>query len=310
MAKGEVRKGGAKRAKGRKAVSSRSRKAASSKARKAPGPKPADLERARALRERSLRIDATVVQRRNEPRSRYLKRRSKAKSDAPRGAPPPPKGSPWRNNATYQRHRGYYYRGSDGKWRTPDGRVAKGQSLKELRVFDPKKRRFVTEKRYHLPKANRHNDRNRSKLVREDAYLSLLGRGVLISRSKFDRLVGKRPKSRDDVLARIAKAYQKDRLLPKPRSRKEVRRDVERDLDANLSKAGDRFFIEIAGEAVPIRRRGEESYVNEETGETMSRSDLLDIWERDFYGGTTGAEGGFDFEEWRDDYDRDSGDTP
>lgn len=261
------------------------------------GPSEADLARGRELRARRDRLDREVVQRPDEKRSDYLKRRSKAKTESPRGAPPPPRGSPYKDNATYQRRRGYFYRDAAGRWRTPDGRVAKGQKKVVVERNDAKGR-LVKEERYVLPKASKHNDRNRAKLVREDAYYSLISHGAYVSKSRFNRIVGKEAKDRDTIERKVKAAYERGDLDRKP-SRNLIRRDID---DSFSSSRDATVSIEMGDEAREIAREGRDGYVDDQ-GNHISQEELEDIWEREFYGD-------FDYDDWFDDFDTDAGDTP
>jgi hypothetical protein len=68
------------------------------------------------------------------------------------------------NNDTRRLHRGYYFKDKSGRWRTPDGRrPAKAGT------------------------ATRYNERLRVKLLKDDAYYSMLSYGADVNRRKFDR---------------------------------------------------------------------------------------------------------------------------
>lgn len=249
-----------------------------------------DLELARLLRERREAIDSDVKPRKGERRSAFLKRRSAAKSKTPRSSPP---SKSFKNNRAYRQHRGYYYKGSDGKWRTPDGRVARGQKRIAVRG----------EPLYDLPKARRFNAQRRAKLTREDAYITLLSHGARLSRSQFDRIVGK-ARDRDTISDKIRKANEEGRFRSKP-SRAEARREIrerfrEAGEEQGTSSRDATISIEIGAEQREIAREGS-GFVDDE-GRHYTREELEDIWGSEFFG--------FDDDGFFEDFDLDGGDTP
>lgn len=91
-------------------------------------------------------------------------------------ARPTPGSKKWKQNDIFRLHRGYYFKGPDGRWRTPDGkRLAKPDIAKK------------------------HNVKHNARLLREDAYYSLLSRGIPVRKREFLRATKKADRSRTSI---------------------------------------------------------------------------------------------------------------
>jgi hypothetical protein len=91
------------------------------------------------------------------PAVRKKPRPVKTRKPRPRLVNTNPGSSHYKRNRAYERHRGFFHKDTKGRWRTPDGRILKGQSIREI---DTKKggpqRVFTNEKawRFNMRRAN------------------------------------------------------------------------------------------------------------------------------------------------------------